>query len=476
MTSKTYGPASRRRGAGTSFSAICAVGNLERRTVLALERVESSLQHVRETVVDPRIGSDLTGDGSLFAPYATIQRGLDAVAALPWVGTEEHILRVFPTAVGRYELTSPLIYTGRNALTIAGGSGTVRIRCSGGPVLVVTNATRNSIETFLSTRAWSDLANGGTGGCNSMRLLNLSLSSSTSVGNVNCVELIGVPGDVGPNTTGFMCWFWLNDTVALGPRGSGVALWAKNCGALDFQSGSGAQRVLMQGCAAICIQGCLNDTVVEYDEADPEGHHTWGFIYCDLYNATIWDDLTVDVTPLVPGASLDIIGSYFPDTLILRGTVRAKIVGSGLGRDNSGIAEFSGNVILDFAGTTLRGNVTIGDGVTGEMQGGVVTGTLSVAAGSGAISLTDCPVRGVISDPSARLSFQHGSVQRGTVIASGAGDHVVTLNPAYPGTAYFIQLTVEGANESACVKAGRTAGSFTITTGGACSVHWKTEL
>ncbi len=447
----------------------------------AFSSIELGVRRDSELWVDIDHGSDVTGDGSTTAPFASIQAALDALELIPFNGgsSENYAVCVIPpSASSTVTISSTLVYAGRKGLYLKFIGPRAYLSCIGGPVLVVSNATRASIAAFLVSRTWADLVNSGYAGATRLQIDNVQMMNSlTPSGNHNCLELIGVVGDDTPTTTGFLLTTILNEQVFLNYKGTAYGLWARNCGSIHLMPKFSGIRVKTEGCSKVYVEGEIGDLEIYKDPADVNGNHKYGYIGTELRNVHVNDDLTLDIVHgTVP--VIDIMGTNIVNAFTARGNAKINILESSVGREDADAASVTETVQLESKGTTWAGNLTLGDGVVANIRSGVVVGALTVSAGAGAVTLNSCPVQGAITDASSRLTITQslGTEAKGTVVAGGAGDQVVNLSPAFPSAVYKIQLTVEGALQTAYVKTGKTASSFTIVTGGACSVHWEAKL
>jgi hypothetical protein len=318
-------------------------------------------------------------DGSIGAPYSTLQAAVDDI--------EENIDTTIwtPTiyaAAGLYE--ENLVICKATCLTVAGvgRTKTTVIDPPTGVALTITNATRESLDTYRTSGTYSDLVNNGPGP-REISFTDIYIHGNGAQTN-HAIELLGVKGDASPTTTDFL--------DAGGPQHQGGVFYncsfdrmcfAKNAGYPYFAYGVvGAFK--FYNCAGPAIASVVpNNTatsILSYVPAHADGEPSHG-------NIGFYPDLSTMYTLQVEGEGL-IAAADYEGTLDIYGNLDL--------RDDAEVylrrPWLSGDLLAEAAATAvldaphIKGDVTLATGAGAIVfNGGEYMGTLG---GAGAGRLT----------------------------------------------------------------------------------------
>ena len=337
------------------------------------------LKSSRIFFVDAHRTDDYVENGTLEEPYKTIQGGYDAAAALNPTQANPAAVVVFP---GEYD--ENFIVDHDNVAVIAiGGQQVTNIRPSSGPAVIITNATRASVATFLANGGHADpAANYGdlVAGANTPR--NVQIRDIT----------LGKPGGSG------------YDLMALGVGAGttflGSELNIMRCCIWNETYLRLANYISMQGatwCAkkivAYNIAGCwCNDSQItgyegDYDAGSDEPSDSGNYGLCG-------------------GKTLNNGG------IKLDGSARA-----GAGDPNGGLVLFqvAGNIDLNdtsqlvMAVSGIGGNIDAEAGAGFDLKGCHVQGNIGMADGVGVCQMDGGHYMGTLTDPGAKFTRNAGN-------------------------------------------------------------------
>lgn len=352
--------------------------------------------------------------GSLTHPYKTVQMAINNVI-------QSSTIKVAP---GVYE--EAIVYNGDIAICLEGESGYlgdkgVRIDSVGlsAPALTVTNATLASLSTYRVSGTYSDLLNKGSSGCRVFVTRNISFSGDT---DENCIELLGVKGDVDPNTTAFCVGKgFQTERVDLYAKGATYkGLYAKNTYTVFLREFSSNGITDFSNVAYLYgyMQNQSREIICEYDAASPDGQPQYGYASTMLWH-TQCKDLIVN-----QGITMEFVGSdandvtvngsglFYPICSYVDGNLVLNDTGGIVAKDltidgNLDVNGASGNVSA--LGITISGDLTMTVGKTATLNAPHIAGDVTLDNGAGVVVLNGGEYMGALTDVGGRLTRNVGS-------------------------------------------------------------------
>lgn len=337
-------------------SAWKGLGNLARMKVVALD------------------GNDTYGDGSMGSPYATIQKAYDEAAAefSPTQANPAGVL-ILP---GRYDETV-IVDQDHVALVGLGGQQVVNIASSSGPSLIITNASRASVATFLANGGQADpLAHYGdlAAGANvprNVQIRDVSIGDLSGPANDLLIMGVGAGTSFGGSEINFMrCCVW-------------GSVFARLANYISLQGATWlAKRIYTHNIAGLWV----NDSQITG---------------ADVHYTTLEDEPSDNGNYGLCGGKSLCNGSVH-----LTGEARA-----GAGDPNGGLVLFqvTGDLDLDdtsdltMASSGVGGNIDAEGGAGFDIKNVHVQGGISMAAGAGVCQMDGGAYMGALVDPGVKF-------------------------------------------------------------------------
>ena len=354
------------------------------------------------------LGNDTTGDGSYIKPYATWQKGHDEAVALTPTADDPAFVIGLP---GVYD--ENFIVDGDHLRFIGlGGKQGCAVVPTSGPAMIVTNATRASVATFLTNGGhadpgahYTDLSAHPSNMPTDLKFSNMAFGKVSGSGYD--VMNLGVGNDIAFGESGLVysgCWI-SNDTF-----GRTVNLWYLQDNtwvAVDIDAYNVALTYI-ENSYSKGYEGNYNAG------SDQPSYGVLGFTYglCGN-NANIAGTIKAEGTDKVGGDTMGLRNSYINGNVDLDDSSNCYIVNSQI----KGNVDAEQNATFLFEGVYVKGTVTIASGGTGTARwdGGGWIGALTdsgnklvyneLPTGKGSVSDTEASTTGTTYIQKLRHTF-----------------------------------------------------------------------
>jgi len=321
-------------------------------------------------------GSDTEGDGSIEKPYATWQKAHDEAVALTPSPSQNNPVGVigFP---GRYN--QQLIVDGDNVVIHGlGGQQGCLLRPDSGPALIITNATRASVATFLANGGdsdpaahYTDLSAHGSNMPRNLQIRNMDFGKPSG-GATYDIMTLGVGDGIsfgGSEFNFFRCCCWNN-------------IYTRTTNYFSWQGASWcAKKIVAFNTAGVWANDCQTSGYEgDYDTGEDQPSDSGNYGLCGgkhFCNGNIVLNGTAKAGGDDPNGGLGLI--YVAGNLDLNEECSLNMIGGAI-RGNI-TAEADSSFML--RGTHVQGNITIASGGSGtcQMDAGAYMGSLTDTGG-----------------------------------------------------------------------------------------------
>lgn len=390
------------------------IGDLRNDIDRAFGKLESQISSDRVINVDLSADSTIE-DGSVAAPYTTIQAALDhadALGAPSSITTDWVVIEVAP---GKYD--ENLVYRGQWGVHIRSKAAwlSASIESFGDePALVVTNATEASLAAYRVSGDYGDLVYQGNDGCRRFELSGININAFSSSAT-NAIEMLGVAETT---TSNFLNYVSLFSYCRMG----GGRFYARNVVSMIFMEPFNPWNIDLDNVSYLIANGVsMEDLFLTYDAASPYGAPVLGSFGYFLYSGNMEElhidgvvavqvsNVKIDESVVIQGTSeVDLYGVRVTDEIAdpfvidIDDDATVRLYGGG----TRGNIRIDGDATVEMKNFNVEGNVEVSSG-SGSVTAWAATveGDVDLAAGTGAVVLNDSKIIGTLTDPDTRLSI-----------------------------------------------------------------------